>query len=502
MILTIDLGTSVTKVALWDEEGLLAVGRAELDRSHQTGNRVEQDPASWWASLVAACAAARASAPGAFSAVHGIGCSAARQTFVPVTAGGEPIGTALVWSDRRASEEAALLTDALGGRRSAWMRTGVVLDGGSVAAKVAWLASHDAERLRDARWLLAPRDLVVWRLTGELCTDVTLASATGMYEWSGTNLTLVTEVAGAAAERIPEVRPSTTIAGGLRDSAARALGLPADVPVVIGAGDRPCEVLGTGATTARPMVSWGTTANVSVPVDERPDQPPVGLIVTAGALGGWLLEGGLSAAGSAVEWLAGLAGIDSGVLLSSARSSPPGARGVLAFPWLGGARAPWWRADAGAGVVGLAFDHRPADVARALVEGVAYDVVRCLEAAVGAGSPGVGAGPAGFVGAGEGGRAAPVEIALGGGGSILPVWTDVLTAVTGLPAVRRRSGEAASAGAALLTAEALGIDVDVDRLDPVEGRVCPDAAEVATYRSLRTRADETAAALLALGNAR
>jgi sugar (pentulose or hexulose) kinase len=60
VILTIDLGTSVTKVALWDEEGLLAVGRAELDRSHLPGKRVEQDPASWWASVVGACASARA----------------------------------------------------------------------------------------------------------------------------------------------------------------------------------------------------------------------------------------------------------------------------------------------------------------------------------------------------------------------------------------------------------------------------------------------------------
>ena len=482
MLLTIDLGTSVTKVALWEEDGLMGVGRAPLERSHLPGNRVEQDPSEWWASVVAACASARATVPGGFSSVRGIGLSAARQTFVPVTTDGHPIGPALVWSDRRATTEAADLAESLGGPDEAWRRTGAVLDAGSVAAKLSWIRTHEPQRLESARWILAPRDLVVWRLTGELFTDTTLASATGLYEWPHTEPSLVPELAGALAEKLPEVRPPTTVAGQLPDRVGRELGLPTGIPVVIGAGDRPCEVLGTGASGERPMVSWGTTANVSVPVEVRPDPPPHGLSVTAGALGGWLLEGGLSAAGSALEWLAGLTGVDTATLMTSARSSPPGARGAVALPWLGGARAPWWRAEAGGAVTGLAFHHTAADLARALVEGVAFDVARCIEIA--------GSEPNG-----ERRR----ELMLGGGGATNTVWTDVLTAVTGLPASRRRSGEAASAGAVMVAARALGIEVDLDRMDPVESRHCPDASAVAAYEQLRRRADAAASALIGLG---
>lgn len=480
LVLTIDLGTSATKAALWDEDGLLAVGRSEVSRVHGPGQRVEQDASTWWPSVVNACAAARAAAPGAFSSVHVVGCSSVRQTFVPVTAEGDPLGPALAWSDRRAQAEAVLLDEQYGAdelRR----RTGVTVDGGSVAAKVAWLAAHDPEQLRRARWLVGPKDLVVWRMTGEVCTDETLASATGLFEWVGDEAVFVPELAGRASELFPPVVSPATGAGSLLHAAARELALPDAVPVVVGAGDRACEVVGTGASRTRPMVSWGTTANVSVPVDERPDPPPPALTITRGARGGWLLEGGLSAAGAALQWLAGLVASEPAALAAAARTSPPGARGVMAFPWLGGARAPWWRADVEAAIVGLGFSHGVADAARAVVEGVAYDVSRCLDAA----------------GAGRGGHEPAQELVLGGGGASLPVWTEVLTGVTGLAAASRRSGEAASAGAALLAAAAVGSDFDLEHLDPVTVRTSPDAAAVSEYVTGRARADTVAAALMA-----
>ena len=134
------------------------------------------------------------------------------------------------------------------------------------------------------------------------------------------------------------------------------------------------------------MVSWGTTANVSVPVDrlgarEHANTARTAMIVTRGALGGWLLEGGLSAAGSLVDWLARLAGLDVEVVMDRARSSPPGSSGVVVLPWFGGARAPWWRDTARGAVVGLSFDHDVGDMARAVIESVAWDVCRCLESA-------------------------------------------------------------------------------------------------------------------------
>jgi len=196
-------------------------------------------------------------------------------------------------------------------------------------------------------------------------------------------------------------------------------------------------------------------------------------VLSRGAVAGWLLEGGLSAAGSFLAWLGRITGRDPDDLAKLAAASPPGARGVVAAPWLDGARAPWWRDGARAGFVGLASAHDAGDLARAVIESVAWEVVRCLET-VTSGRPG-----------GE----QALGLTLGGAGTGIPLWVEVLTAMTGLPATRRRSGEAASAGAALLAARALGMELPLDRLDPLVAETEPDPEAVARYRELRPAVD-------------
>ena len=305
-----------------------------------------------------------------FEAVEAVGFAAARQTFVAVTADATPLGPALLWSDRRAGDEALELGGSFGdeGGETVRRRTGVVLDGGSVAAKVAWLERHEPETLKAARWLLAPRDLIAWRLTGVICTDDTLASATGLFAIADDHIgPLLAGLVDDVADLLPSPVAPTTVLGGLLAGPAQELGLRAGMDVVIGAGDRACEVIGAHASETRPMVSWGTTANVSVPVTHLGGGGvPPAMIATRGAFGGWLLEGGLSAAGSLIDWLARLAGSDVHSVMALAGSSPPGARGVIVLPWFGGARAPWWRDTARGAVVGLSLEHGVGDVARAV----------------------------------------------------------------------------------------------------------------------------------------
>lgn len=492
MILSIDLGTSVTKVGIWDRKGLVSMGRANVSTSYGPDGRAEQDPMAWWGSLKEAFASATSSAL-ASSPIEVIGFSAARQTFVPVDSEMRTLGPGLLWSDRRAYAEAEALAERHGGIGELHQQTGVYLDSGAVVSKVAWLAAHEPSRLESARWLLCPRDLVVSKMTGRVATDFTLSSATGLYDDDGTlvydlhDLHDLYDLPGDGGSRppfslqglLPDVEQPSCVVGGLLEAPALELGLDPGIPVVIGAGDRQCEVLGAGASTVRPMVSWGTTANLSVPLDTRPEPIPEELILTRSATKGWLLEGGLSAAGSLLDWIGNVARTDVASLVNLARSRPPGANGVLVMPWLGGARAPWWR-DACASAVGLRADTELGDLARAAIEGVAFDVGRCLEAAC-------------LV---EGG-ARPEALALAGGSSI-DVWVEVLTGVTGLPAVSRRYGEAASTGAALLAARAVGIDTDLEEMNPIASRADPDPRVVERYTEVRPIADQVAGSMISV----
>jgi sugar (pentulose or hexulose) kinase len=477
MILTIDFGTTVTKVGLWSDEGLVALTRSVLATTHPRVGWAEQDPLRWWTSVVIACAESRAKAPAAFAGVDVIVCSGARQTFVPVTAGGDPIGKGILWSDRRGTVEAPILAEMLGGEDINRARTGIPLEAGAMAAKLAWLDANDPDRLPACDVILSPRDFVLRRMTDEVVTDVTFASRSGLYDFDGN---AVRELAGPALGKLPSVVPSDTIVGRLKPVPGAELGLRPGTPVVIGAGDRQCEVLGSGASEECPMVSWGTTANVSVPVHERPVPSPAGAVVTRGANDGWLLEGGLSAAGSFLAWLGRLLDRPVDELAMRAAQSPPGARGVTAVPWLDGARAPWWRDDARAAFVGLGAAHGMDDLSRAVIESVAWDVLRCME----------------VVTSGRLGGSTAQGVTLGGAGTGLPLWVDVLTSILGIPAVRHRSGEAASAGAALLAGRALGMELTLDQLDPVEAVITPDPSIVEIYRRMRPSVELVATAVL------
>jgi xylulokinase len=460
--LTLDLGTSATKAALWDGAELLALTRTSIETTHPAPGRAEQDPLSWWSSVVGACSDLRAEHRRGYGAVAAVGLTAARETFALFDASLTALGSGIVWSDQRATEEVTLLGDPHEFRA----RTGVVASAGCCAAKVRWVQAHDPEAWRSSRWLLAPRDLVVARMTGAIFTDETLASRTGFYDLDGARLE------PSLDDRLPPVVASTTVL--TVGDGADDLHLRAGTPVTLGAGDRPCEVLGVGATSHLPMVSWGTTANVSVPHHGPPTELPEDAQVSRGALGGFVIEAGLSAAGAALAWLARLTGSPEDELLAAASAVRAGADGVVALPWFAGARAPWWEPHAHAALLGLTEAHGAAELTRAVVEGVAYDVARCVELVAPRAS----------------------ELALAGRGAAGPLWRQVVAAISGLPVVRRAVDDAASVGARLLVAAAMGEVLPLDDVNPVTSRTAPDAELEAAYSSLRDAADAAAWAVI------
>ncbi|HEV2309524.1 MAG TPA: FGGY family carbohydrate kinase [Acidimicrobiia bacterium] len=457
-VLTFDFGTSATKVGLWSGPTLVALTRAPIETRHPAPGSAEQDPESWWEAAVDAAAQARVAAPDAYERVRVVAASTARETFACVDEELRPLGPGILWSDTRGRDEVAVLGDPTAFRA----RTGVQATAGSCAAKIAWVRAHEPDRFRASSWLLGPRDLVFARLTGRVETDPTVASRTGLYALDGTYLG-----DEALAERLPALASSVDARPIARHE---MLELPGEAVAVLGAGDRACEVLGVGAGPDAPMLSFGTTANVSVPHD-GPALPSVAQVSRAVG-GGYLVEAGLSVAGAALDWLASLTGRSRGELLARAADVPPGADGLLALPWLQGARAPWWHADARAVFSGVTSSHGPAELARALLEGVALDAARSVELVA----------PASHA------------VVLAGAGARDPTWATIVAALTGRDVVRRRLDDAASAGARLLAED--DDHVTLESVNPVTRVDAPDPTLVDAYQRVRAASDALAARLL------
>jgi xylulokinase len=460
-VLTLDLGTSATKAALWSGAELVDLVRVTIPTNHPEPGCAEQDPKDWWQSVTDACSGLRAAAPAEYERVDKIGCSAARETFACFDAQLKPLSPGILWSDTRGADQLASLGDPAAFRR----QTGVILSDGCQAAKVAWVRQNEPQWFDGARWLLSPRDFVLARLTGDVHTEPTLASRTGFYSLDG-SLLADAEIGG----RLPPVISSIELLP-LRN--ARDLALPTLTSAILGAGDRACEVLGVGATTSAPMVSWGTTVNVSLP-HAGPADGLSSAQVSRGALAGYLVEAGLSAGGSALDWLAALTGWSSDALLTAAADIPPGANGVLAFAWLHGARAPWWRHGARAAFTGVTAAHGPANLARALIEGIALDAARCIELLVDE----------------------PSTLLVAGAGAELPLWRSVLAATADTTVTVRTHADAATVGARALTMVADGSDAGTKLLNPVRAVEQPQPELVGRYRTLRRASDNAASALL------
>ena len=214
---------------------------------------------------------------------------------------------------------------------------------------------------------------------------------------------------GDLQQQLPPVIPSNGILGKLSAEAAQAMDLPEGIPVVAGGGDRPCEALGSGIGADGVMESTGTTSNVSAPLGKAPaTMEGARFFATASRL--LPLRARDEHHRGDPRWFPPISldtKSESGPkrraptpTRSSARQplSAPGATASLRSPfsWVG--ESTRWNPDARGVLFGLTLKHTKGDVARSLMEGVAYEVAACLDVLKRAGhsrqgGPGVGGAP-------------------------------------------------------------------------------------------------------------
>ena len=368
--LGIDLGASALKACLIDESGTsLSVARAAYDTHQPAPGHSEQNPADWRAAMHGALADLRAQNGDALDNIAAISFSGGAHIAVLCDSAGSVLRPAIMWNDQRAVAQAAELAaqgkvEALSGNapNATW-----------TLPQLIWLATHEADIIAAAEKLYFAKDWLAAQLTGAHKSDASEAVGSLMADRNGTWHDTLTAMSGIAPAAFPELLASGAKIGVVNDKAATEFGLPC-VPVYQGAIDTSMEWLCVAPLEANSAtVKLASAGVISLATAQDTRFPPVSYYPhIIGGLG--YHAAGMSDCMGAIEFARRqfTPKLDAQAFEKAAVNTAIGAEGVMFYPYLSGARAPFWQADLRAEMHGLTRAHTANHMARAAYEGVGH----------------------------------------------------------------------------------------------------------------------------------
>lgn len=433
MYLGIDLGTSGVKAILLSEEGQVVASHSEaltlsLSRPHPLWS--EQNPADWWAATDKAVTAL--AKKHALKDVKALGLTGQMHGATVLDAHQQVLRPAILWNDGRSFSQCETLEKTVPDSRQI---TGNLMMPGFTAPKLLWLRENEPELFAKIDKVLLPKDYLRWLMTGVFASDMSDAAGTmwldvAKRDWSETLLAAT----GLTREHMPALFEGNQITGHLLPELASRWKMDS-VPVIAGGGDNAAGAVGVGLyKTGQAMLSLGTSGVYFAVSDGFLSNPQQAVHSFCHALPDtWHLMSVMLSAASCLDWAAKLTGTASvGELISLAEKTPPAASPVWFLPYLSGERTPHNNPNAKGSLFGLTHEHGPADIARAVLEGVGFALADGMDVLHATGLQ-------------------PHSITLIGGGARSPYWRQMLADISGETLEYRTGGDVGPAlGAARL----------------------------------------------------
>lgn len=476
VLLGIDIGTTGVRAVVFSDDGAaLADASQACPHDAPSPGWAEADPEVWWRAIVRVLGELAGT-----TRLDDIACIAVAgqaPTVVLVDAAGKAVRPAILWLDTRAHAEAREL-----GTPAYYL-----------GPKLKWLATHEPQAIRGAKWLLQSHAFLAQRLTGEVAVDPsTAALAEPLFDlaaltWVRNAFVRVNDAksgVGLTAAQMPPLRRSHEVIGEVTAEAARTTGLRAGTPVVAGGGDFAAATLGAGVLReGESCLMLGTAGNLLVPRSTAGTDPRLINSHHVGAES-WLSLGG-TLSGGAQEWLRHA--LARGSLLdddTAVRGALPSfevldgeaarvrvaSDGLLFLPYLQGERTPIWDVTARGAYVGLGLDHGRGHLWRALLEGIALGFVDCQAVVEEAG-------------------VVLREVVAANGGGKSALFRQILCDALGVPLAYAAKSGGTVAGAAILAGLGAGILAKPEDARDWRGELVrhePDMAAHARYREMLT----------------
>ncbi|CAB1251330.1 Xylulose kinase [Ruminococcaceae bacterium BL-6] len=458
-LIGVDIGTSGTKTVLFDLLGHPVVSKTVEYPLYQPRNGwAEQDPQDWWDATRSGIGYVLEKSGVPAGDVKGVGLSGQMHGLVMLDRQGKVLRRSIIWCDQRTSAECEQMKRLVGEKRLIEITANPAVTG-FTAAKILWVKNNQPEIYEKCAHILLPKDYIRYMLTGEFATEVSDAAGMQLMDvprrcWSDEILHAF-QIDRSLLARIYE---SADVTGKVHRAAAQATGLKEGTVVVGGAGDNAAAAVGTGVVKSGSAFTTIGTSGVVYAVSDRVSIDLKGRVHTlcAPVPGKWTIMSCTQAAGLSLKWLrdtccgeeireAEKRNVDPYVVMDRlADSVPPGSEGLIYLPYLMGERSPHPDPDCRGVFFGLSGFHNRAHLIRAVMEGVAYSQLECIDVF----------------------RDMGVEIddmMVCGGGGRSAVWRQMLADLYACPVSTLRADEGPALGAAILAGVGAGIYASVEQ---------------------------------------
>ena len=440
----LDIGTTGCKLTVFDENGN-QLGKAYRDYPvYRAVSGHEIDISTMMGSVYAVIGEMAAQYPD----IGGIGVTSFGETFVMTNDAGEPLHNAMLYTDPRGAEQCAELIEKLGADHIADV-TGLAPHEMYSISKMMWIKRYRPDVYAAARRIHLIEDFVVWHLTNNAQIDYSLATRTMAFDihsltWSKE----VFDAAGIDVSLMSRPVPTGTSAGTINPAASQQTGLNKNCVIVSVSHDQVSAAVGAGAFDGSVAVDGAGTVECLTPIyDSIPDIPVMAKgyfsVVPYVVPGKYVAYAFSYTGGALIQWAMNTFGkgeTDESMERSYGRDEPTG---LLVLPHFAGAATPYMDTGPKGAILGLTAASTAADIYRACMEGVAYEMRLNYEALTGSGI-------------------CFEKLNATGGGARSKLWMQMKADVLNLPITALKTVDAGTVGSAMLTGIAVGLFRDLD----------------------------------------
>jgi xylulokinase len=434
MYLGIDLGTSGVKVIMLDDKDVIvAQASSPLTVSRPAPLWSEQNPSDWWQATQLAIAELKQKNAESLAQVKAIGLSGQMHGATLLDNKNQVIRPAILWNDGRCEAQCKEIESSEPNTRAI---TGNIAMPGFTAPKLVWLKKHELDNFNKVAKVLLPKDYLRFLMTGDFASDMSDSAGTlwldvEKRQWSEKMLTAT----DLTLEQMPVLYEGTEITGHLSDEVATLWGMN-KIPVIAGGGDNAAGAAGIGVINPNEaFLSLGTSGVYFVANASYKPNPDSAVHTFCHCVPNtWHQMAVVLSAASCLTWVTKLTAFnDEKSLLDEVEKidfTTPSS--VMFLPYLSGERTPHNNPNAQGVFFGLDHNTGPAELGRAVLEGIAFAFADGQQALVAAGTK-------------------IDQVSVIGGGSRSKLWGKILASVLNKPLTYQKGGEVGPAlGAARL----------------------------------------------------